>query len=213
MEKKESYRHNLPHFQNRGQAYFVTWNLKNAIPQKVFYKYATKLNILKTNISFLEQLQSEPLELAKAKKEYFISRNKYILAYAEMLDNYMSPEIDLSQPEIREIMVQTLRFWHGVRLHNFAFTVMPNHVHWVFELYAWDMEGKQVFLQDILQSVKRFSSNRINKLLGSAGSFWQKESFDTTIRNERHLQYAIQYTLNNPVNLHLWPNSLQSHLP
>jgi REP element-mobilizing transposase RayT len=149
----------------------------------------------------------------KAKKEYFISRKKYILAYAEMLDNCMSPAIDLSQPEIREIMVQTLRFWHGVRLRNFAFTVMPNHVHWVFDLYPWDLEGKQVCLQDILQSVKRFSANRINKFLGRTGSLWQKESFDTTIRNERHLQYAIQYTLNNPVKARLaenwidWPGS------
>jgi len=34
MEKKEFYRHALPHFQQPGQAYFVTWSLKDALPAK-----------------------------------------------------------------------------------------------------------------------------------------------------------------------------------
>jgi len=31
MEKKEFHRHYLPHFQQPGQAYFVTWSLKDAV--------------------------------------------------------------------------------------------------------------------------------------------------------------------------------------
>jgi len=34
MEKKEFYRKHLPHFQQAGQVYFVTWCLKDAIPPK-----------------------------------------------------------------------------------------------------------------------------------------------------------------------------------
>jgi putative transposase len=86
---------------------------------------------------------------------------------------------------------------------------MPNHVHWVFQLFDKDNEGKPVYLQDILHSVKRFSSNRINKVENREGALWQKESFDTTIRDETHLYYAIRYTLNNPVNAGLvseWHN-------
>ncbi|MBT3383936.1 MAG: hypothetical protein HN778_20970 [Prolixibacteraceae bacterium] len=76
---------------------------------------------------------------------------------------------------------------------------MPNHVHWVFELYQKDSDNKPVYLQDILYSVKRFSAVKINKLENRTGAFWQKESFDTTIRDEKHLYYTIEYTLNNPV--------------
>ena len=36
MEKKEYYRRELPHFQQPGQSYFVTWNLKDAVPAKAF---------------------------------------------------------------------------------------------------------------------------------------------------------------------------------
>jgi len=213
MEKKESYRHTLPHFQKQGQAYFVTWSLKDAIPHKVVYKAARKLNLLRLQIKTLEQLPSEFMALARAKKEYFQYRKKYIQAYAEILDNCKSPAINLSDPEIVEILVSTLQFWHGRKINNFAFTVMPNHVHWVFELYPRNQDGNPLYLQDLMQSVKRFSSNRINKVLGRTGPLWQKESFDTTIRNYRHLQCAIRYTLNNPVKAGLvgnwtdWPGT------
>ena len=213
MEKKESYRHTLPHFQKQGQAYFVTWSLKDAIPHKVVYKAARKLNLLRLQIKTLEQLPSEFMALARAKKEYFQYRKKYIQAYAEILDNCKSPAINLSDPEIVEILVSTLQFWHGRKINNFAFTVMPNHVHWVFELYPRNQDGNPLYLQDLMQSVKRFSSNRINKVLGRTGPLWQKESFDTTIRNYRHLQCAIRYTLNNPIKAGLvgnwtdWPGT------
>ena len=116
MEKKESYRHTLPHFQKQGQAYFVTWSLKDAIPHKVVYKAARKLNLLRLQIKTLEQLPSEFMALARAKKEYFQYRKKYIQAYAEILDNCKSPAINLSDPEIVEILVSTLQFWHEEKL-------------------------------------------------------------------------------------------------
>ena len=50
MEKKESYRHILPHFQQPGQAYFVTWNLQEAIPKKALVRYTQKLEMLKLQI-------------------------------------------------------------------------------------------------------------------------------------------------------------------
>jgi len=90
---------------------------------------------------------------------------------------------------------------------------MPNHVHWVLELLEKDKEGNPIYLQDILQSVKRHTANRINKAEGRTGNLWQKESFDTTIRDEKHMYYAIEYTLNNPVSAGLvkdrkdWPGS------
>ncbi len=51
MEKKESYGHILPHFQQPGQAYFVTWNLQEAIPKKALVRYTQKLEMLKLQIS------------------------------------------------------------------------------------------------------------------------------------------------------------------
>jgi REP element-mobilizing transposase RayT len=74
------------------------------------------------------------------------------------------------------------------------------------KLFDKDSGSIPVFLQDILHSVKRHSSNKINKAESRSGKLWQKESFDTTIRNEKHLFYAIKYTLNNPVKAGLVSN-------
>ena len=108
---------------------------------------------------------------------------------------------------------ETLLFWNGQKLEAYAFCIMLNHVHWVFRLFEKDEKGKPVYLQDIMNSVKRFSANQINKLENRKGAVWQTESFDTTIRDEKHLYYAIEYTLNNPVaaglvkNRENWPGN------
>jgi len=43
MIKKESYRGNLPHFQQPGQWYFITCSLEGAIPRGALEKYSTRL--------------------------------------------------------------------------------------------------------------------------------------------------------------------------
>lgn len=199
MEKKESYKHILPHFQQPGQSYFVTWSVHNAVPPKALARYTSELNKLKSQIKSFEHQKPVLSEIEKIKQEYYSVRRQYIKAYDDLLDTNRNQEINLSKPENLEIMFTTLQFWEGKRLQNIALTIMPNHVHWVFKLFEKDSAENPVYLQDILQSVKRHSSNRINKVEGRSGTLWQKESFDTTIRNDRHLYYAIKYTLNNPV--------------
>ena len=252
MEKKEFHRHYLPHFQQPGQAYFVTWSLKDAVPPKALQTYTQKLELLKSQIhslgpaNLLTQIfdsyspiitQSNidakatpthkpvpkisttkfagPLSPAieELQKEYDAVRRKYIKAYDNLLDAERNPGVNLSKPDNREVMMASLKFWEGKKLNNCAFTIMSNHIHWVFELFEKDQEGKPVYLQDILKSVKGFSAYRINELENRPGSLWQKESFDTTIRTDVHLYHAINYTLNNPVaaglvtHWKLWPGS------
>jgi putative transposase len=217
MQKKEFYRHILPHFQQPGQAYFVTWNLKDAVPPKALARYSQMLEQIKATISGAAISNRDNMRLKTAAPElmheYYAIRRKYIKAYDDLLDLDKNPIVNLSKPEITEILIQTLQFWEGKKLTNYAFTVMPNHVHWVVELFEKDTNGEPVYLQDILHSVKRFSSNRINKAENREGTLWQKESFDTTIRDETHLHFAIEYTLQNPVKAglvndwHQWKGS------
>ena len=213
MERKEFYRQDLPHFQQPGQAYFVNWSLKDAIPPKALLFYTKKMEMLKSQICGLESAGMSPSEIAKLKIEYYDIRRKYLKAYNDLLDAERNPSVNLSKPENTEVIIGSLKFWEGKKLNNCAFTVMCNHVHWVFETFEKDNEGNPVYLQDLLQSVKGFSAYQINKLENSKGSLWQKESFDTTIRNDKHLYNAIKYTLNNPVHAglvadwKLWPGT------
>ncbi len=206
MEKKQSYILNLPHFQQPGQTYFLTWDLQSAVPPKAFARYASELEMLKSQINFLEQQKSNSSEIEKINQDYNSVKRQYIKAYDDMLDSDRNPKIDLSKTENLEILIGALQFWEGQKLQNIAFTIMPNHVHWVVKLLDKDNNGNPVYLQDILQSVKRHSSNKINKVENRSGKLWQKESFDTTIRNVKHLYNAIKYTLNNPVKAGLVSN-------
>lgn len=203
MEKKESYRHMLPHFQQPGQAYFLTWSLIDALPPKALEVYTRQLKQIKTNIEFARKKENNEKTLAGLMMEYALLRRKYMKAYDDLLHLQTKFIVDLSKKENQEIVLESLHFWEGKRLENYAICVMKNHVHWVFRLYEKNELDTPVYLQDILQSVKRYSSNKINKLEGLKGPLWQKESFDTTIRDEKHLVRAVEYTINNPVQAHL----------
>lgn len=196
MEKKEFYKHRLPHFQQPGQAYFITWILNDAIPPHALNRYTEKLERLKTATP---GSNTQSPELKKLINEYNTFRKKYIHAYDELLAVTKNGTVDLSKPEIIAIIIEAIRFWEGKRLETQAFCIMPNHVHWVFKVNETDENGKPVYLQVIMHSVKRQTANSINKLTGKSGALWQKESFDTTIRDFKHEYNAIRYTLNNPV--------------
>jgi putative transposase len=211
--KKESYRHNLPHFQQPGQAYFVTWILKDAVPPKAFPKYKNKLQQLRTQIELHKQKKSEKNLIEGLQKEYYLVRKKYMKAFDDLLAVSKSNTVDLSHSENLKIISDALHFWEEKKLKNIAWAIMPNHVHWVLEVLKKDKDGNPVYLQDIMQSVKRQSARQINLQEGRAGKLWQKENFDTTIRDEKHLHNAIEYTLNNPVSAGLvkdrndWPGN------
>lgn len=212
-EKKEFHRYNLPHFQQPGQAYFVTWCLKDAVPPKAFLSYTLQLEALKNRISFQKEDKSSDGYLRNLEQEYQAVQRKYIKAYNDLLDAEQHPSVNLSKAGNTQIIIGALQFWESRKLENIAYCIMRNHVHWVFKTFKQDDKGKPVYLEDIMQSIKRYSANRINKLENRQGSLWQKESFDTTIRNDRHLYNAINYTLNNPVSVglvadwKLWPGS------
>lgn len=240
MQKKESYKHILPHFQQPGQAYFVTWCLKDAIPAKVVSKYSAKLDLLKHQIDFHQnrvrgfstsefpaanknrksqygdqkfstsgQTVDDNIKVLKHFKiEYYSIRKEYFKAFDKYLDAEATFKINLVNPENLKVMQEALNFWNNRKIRNEAFCVMPNHVHWVFQCLEKDEDGKPVYLQDIMHSVKRFSANRINKLENREGAIWQKESFDTTIRDQKHLYNVVEYTINNPVSAGLAKNKL-----
>lgn len=199
MEKKEFHKANLPHFQQPGQAYFVTWNLQDAIPAKALADYTEKLKLMRGSIEFALKSNAPTEQILGLRYEYNILRKKMMKAYEDLLHLENKNVVKLSKKENTQIILDTLCFWEEKKLKNYAICVMPNHVHWVFKLYDKDESGNPVWLDDILKSVKQFSATQINQLEQQKGTLWHKESWDTTIRDHRHLYEAIEYTRNNPV--------------
>ena len=91
-------------------------------------------------------------------------------------------------------VVQTIRFSD---LHDWsetwAFVVMPDHVHWLFQL------GRQRSLARVVGSVKQFSTVKINASRGRVGAVWQAGFFDRAIRREENLPAAARYIIENPM--------------
>ena len=87
-----------------------------------------------------------------------------------------------------------------------AWVVMPNHVHLLIL--------PQVALSQITHWIKGRTAREANLLLERAGEpFWQHESYDHWVRNERELQRIVAYIEENPVSAGLaatpedWPLS------
>ena len=65
----------------------------------------------------------------------------------------------LAQPPVAGMVAGALQFFEGQRYLQFAWSVMPNHVHTVFRPFpSWP-------LVKILHSWKSFTSKEANKLL------------------------------------------------
>ncbi len=105
-------------------------------------------------------------------------------------------------PDARTMVLDALRHFHNKRYELFAACVMPDHVHLLIQPWPKenDSKGNVVFwpLNELLHSIKSFSTHQINKLEGKTGVVWEKERFDRYVRSDRDLQEKFHYILRNP---------------
>ncbi|MEP7135739.1 MAG: transposase [Chloroflexota bacterium] len=79
-----------------------------------------------------------------------------------------------------------------------AYCIMPNHGHLILTPFESSNTADHS-LQKIMHNIKRNSANHANKVLGRTGAFWQHESYDRFVRDEKELERIIKYVLYNPV--------------
>jgi RecG-like helicase/REP element-mobilizing transposase RayT len=102
----------------------------------------------------------------------------------------------------RDVVIESIRRWHGRRYELFAACVMPDHVHLLIEpmVERQNESGNSIFfsLSKILHSIKSFTANRISKIEKINEPVWESESFDRMIRSESDLQEKFEYITRNP---------------
>ena len=69
---------------------------------------------------------------------------------------------------------------------------MPNHVHVLVHVWDWP-------LSKMLQNWKSITAVKANRILNRRGEFWQREYWETFMRDEEQERVAIRYIENNPV--------------
>ena len=77
-----------------------------------------------------------------------------------------------------------------------CWVVMPDHIHFLFQLGEIDL-GK------IVQRLKAGSATSLNRLLGRKGQFWESGFYDHGLRHERDARGIARYIVANPLRAKL----------
>ncbi|MFZ0522420.1 MAG: transposase [Candidatus Acidiferrales bacterium] len=176
----------LPHWENDNATYFVTFRLADSLPRSV-----------------LQQIESERADIIRTaqamKRELSAGEQRRLTARSgERIEGYLDAgagSCHLGKPAVAREMVRVLRHFEGDRYRLFAWCVMPNHVHVVFQPLA------EYTLAGIVHGWKSYTAKEANRMLRRSGTFWQREYYDHLVRGENDLCRV------NPVTAGLrnWP--------
>ena len=172
----------LPHWTKPRGVYSVTFRLADALPRSVIEEWCReRADILRTacilhrNLSFHERVRLQELH--------------------EKLEQHMHKGYGacwMRRCDIAQVVANALNHFAEKRYRLFAWCVMPNHVHVVFQPFpGYSLSG-------ILHSWKSFTAKRANILLGRRGEFWQEEYYDHLIRDPEDFLHCIEYVWTNP---------------
>jgi putative transposase len=177
------YRRNLPHWQPKVATFFVTTRLYGSIPKLI-------IENLKVQRDFL-------IKEAKHNKEaLYVAQKRYFKLYDDALDRNPNAPYWLLQPEIAEIISNSLHFRDKKLFDLWAFSIMPNHIHLLLTTY----ETNNGYLCKILQDFKKYTGREANKTLNRTGNpFWEEEYYDHVVRDEAEFCRIENYILQNPV--------------
>jgi REP element-mobilizing transposase RayT len=179
------HRRRLPHWEQDGCTYFVTFRLADAVPQdKLKAWQEEKANWLK--------LHPQPWS-EKTAGEY---AERFVERIQKWLDTGYG-SCALQEADARQVVENALRHFDGERHTLDGFVLMPNHVH----LLVQPMAG--FTLSSILHSWKSYTANLLNQKLGRSGVFWLDENFDHAVRSLVHLNHFRQYIAENPAQANL----------
>ena len=107
----------------------------------------------------------------------------------------------LSDPAVRAELVDVLHAGDPDKVALLDYVIMPNHVHALF------IPRAGIELAAILKVWKGVSARRINRRLGTTGTFWHPEYWDRLIRDDEHLQKVRRYIAANPKKASLPPEN------
>lgn len=185
LQEIERHRNLLPHWQQDGATFFVTFRLGDSLPTDKLAAWRDARD------AWLRQHPKPWTE--EVERAYSRGFTRQI---EEWLDQGAGSCV-LRDPRAARIIGDALNHFEGQRCRNHAWVVMPNHVHALFSLLAgWKLE-------DLLHSWKSFSAKTVNRTLGRTGELWQEDYRDRMVRDRKHFESCFHYIVENPVQAKL----------
>ena len=193
---RPSSRGELPHLEKPGGTYFVTFRLADAVKmgKQQDKDLSEKAGRMPAPQGLADSPEFAPEEIA-----------------GECETPLTLGSCALGRDDVAAMVQDALLHFHNQHYQLHAWCIMPNHVHVV----VTPLDGHE--LSAILHSWKSYTSKQAGKLLGSTGTFWQRESFDHLCRSRQHIEWFVRYTEENPVKAglcvapHDWKFSSAAH--
>lgn len=166
----------LPHWQQGSVLQFVTFRLKDSMPQ-------SKMREWQAGRSAWLARHPKPWDGAE-QAQY---NERFIVPFEAWLDQGLGACL-LKETAAREKLTAVFKHDAGTRAEFVSWVIMPNHVHLLFRPFFP--------LPDLIRNWKSLSAREIGE-----GPIWQRNYRDTLIRNGRHLAAVVRYIRRNPQHL------------
>jgi len=175
----------LPHWEQPGASYFVTFRLADSLPRQ-------KLDDWKRDRDAWVAAHPRPWSEG--------DECEYHERFSSTIEHWLDAgqgRCVLRAPNVAQIVGDALNHFEGVRCVQHAYVVMPNHVHALFTLLGDHR------LEALLHSWKSFTANKIHETAGAQGRLWQRDYFDRLVRDLSHFSNCVRYIRRNPVKANL----------
>lgn len=186
------YKRNLPHYQPPGYTFFVTFRLNGSLPVEIIKRLKEEREKELKVIAGYDNIKVR-------KEKYRNYQSKYFGRFDKLLDGSTFGPKWLREEKVAQVVKEAIHFRDEKKYELIAYTIMPNHVHIVFTPIVGRTGCSTYIVTDILKSLKWYTALKCNRLLNRSGTFWQHESYDHVVRDEKELRRIVEYVLNNPV--------------
>jgi REP element-mobilizing transposase RayT len=184
----------LPHWQQGQALQFVTLRLSDALPRSLLDDWRAERD---------EWLAEHPKPWSpEIHAEY---HRRFSRRIEKWLDQGMGSCL-FADSGARTVLAETLMRFQGERVQHHAWVIMPNHLHLLF--------SPRVPQEKLIQAWKSHSARTLGR-----GPIWQRDYFDTVIRDWDHLQNVVRYIRRNPTkaklperSFMLWESEVASRL-
>ncbi|MBZ0201645.1 MAG: transposase [Ignavibacteria bacterium] len=194
------YKRDLPHYIPENGIIFITFRLTNSLPRPIVDELKREKVELEKKVHIEKSKEKQRVLKLKLLKKYFAKFDQY-------LDNNNKGSLWLKNDRVAKIVYDSILFRNMKLYKLFAFTIMPNHVHMLVGIgpdylnvnKEPSKKETKYYASDVLRDLKKYTAKECNKILYRKGQFWQRESYDHLVRDQREFGNIVNYILQNPV--------------
>ena len=103
--------------------------------------------------------------------------------------------VNLADHRVAPTIISALKHFEEERYLLFDYVVMPDHMHFIMK--PLPVNGEWFPLSVIYHSLKSFTANQINRVIGRSGPLWQDDTCDRVVRGRTDFEEKAKYIFMN----------------